>query len=368
MLSDLFRRHAHLTPGEWLRRMHIRQAASDLLHTPLTIADIGESFGFGDRSAFQREFIELMRTTPEAYRALDGNREFSSLPPRGYRANEILAYQARDPESSSERSQDNRIWKALGTSDGPVILELALSSGQVAVRIHPQRSIGRDSMAGLHRAALSILGLVNNVSEFERRHRTFAAPRLGLRVPLLPTSFEALCWALIGQQINLAFASALRREMISLAGENIGDMRVHPTPEAVDNLDASELTRRRYSRSKARYLVDAAQAVVSRTLDLESLATGSAVAAEKTLLAQRGSGIWTARYVLILSGFADAAPIGDSGLATALKRLCQLPAKPNADQASAIMNRFAPHRSLASGHLWASLKDIDSVPSPISHD
>jgi AraC family transcriptional regulator of adaptative response / DNA-3-methyladenine glycosylase II len=120
--------------------------------------------------------------TPEAYRALDGNREFSLLLPRGYRANEILAYQARDPEGSRTH-QDNRIWKALGTSDGPVILELALSSGQVAVRIHPQRSIGRGSMAGLHRDAMSILGLINNVSEFERRHATPAAPRLGLRVP-----------------------------------------------------------------------------------------------------------------------------------------------------------------------------------------
>src|ERR1700722_6390591 len=64
-LNDLFRSHAHLTPGEWLRRMHIRQAAYDLLHTPLTIADISESFGFPDRSVFQREFIELMRMTPE---------------------------------------------------------------------------------------------------------------------------------------------------------------------------------------------------------------------------------------------------------------------------------------------------------------
>ena len=134
------------------------------------------------------------------------------------------------------------------------------------------------------------------------------------------------------------------------------------------NLDASELIRRRYSRSKAQYLIEAAQAVARGSIDVETLTAGSAVAAEKTLLAQRGIGIWTARYVLIRSGFADPAPIGDSGLASALKWLCQLPAKPNADQASAIMNRFAPHRSLASGHLWASLKDIDSVPSPISHD
>ena len=33
--------------------------------------------------------------------------------PAGYRAKEILAYHARDPEGLSERSEGNRIWKAL---------------------------------------------------------------------------------------------------------------------------------------------------------------------------------------------------------------------------------------------------------------
>ena len=33
--------------------------------------------------------------------------------PAGYRATEILAYHARDPEGLTERSEGNRIWKAL---------------------------------------------------------------------------------------------------------------------------------------------------------------------------------------------------------------------------------------------------------------
>ena len=59
-------------------------------------------------------------------------------------------------------------------------------------------------------------------------------------------------------------------------------------------------------------------------------ADGSAVAAEKKLTAQRGIGIWTARYVLMRGGFADAAPVGDSALATALQRLHKLPERPDA--------------------------------------
>ena len=51
--------------------------------------------------------------TPGAYRALDGAQVFLLQLPAGYRAKEILAYHARDPEGLSERSEGNRIWKAL---------------------------------------------------------------------------------------------------------------------------------------------------------------------------------------------------------------------------------------------------------------
>jgi len=134
-------------------------------------------------------------------------------------------------------------------------------------------------------------------------------------------------------------------------------MRAHPTPERVAEMDASALTARRYSHSKARYLIDAAQAVASGKLDIENFGEGSAIEAEKALTAQRGIGTWTARFLLMRGGFADAAPVGDSALATALQRLHNLPERPDADQTARLMSRFAPHRSLATMHLWTYLKE-----------
>jgi 3-methyladenine DNA glycosylase/8-oxoguanine DNA glycosylase len=145
--------------------------------------------------------------------------------------------------------------------------------------------------------------------------------------------------------------------MVTIAGERIGAMRAHPTPQAVANLDVDDLNRRRYSRSKARYLIDAAQAAATGALDIENLAEGSALAAEKALTAQRGIGIWTARYVLMRGGFADAAPVGDAALAAALQRLHNLPERPDTDQTARLMAAFAPHRSLATMHLWTYLKE-----------
>ena len=70
------------------------------------------------------------------------------------------------------------------------------------------------------------------MTQFETRHAAFVRHRRGLRMPLLPTGFDALCWGIIGQQINVKFACSLRREIVALAGEKIGDMRAHPTPGA----------------------------------------------------------------------------------------------------------------------------------------
>ncbi|HKU64980.1 MAG TPA: Ada metal-binding domain-containing protein [Rhizomicrobium sp.] len=356
-LGDLFRDHAHLAPASWLRRMRVKRAAEELLASRDKVAEIGFGAGFESESVFHRQFLGQMRMTPGAYRALDGAQVFMLQLPAGYRAKEILGYHARDPLSLSEKSEGNRIWKALHTGDGPAVVEISIEPGQAWVRVHAQAKLGRASMAAVHGAALKILALTNEVAQFEARHADFVQNRRGLRLPLLPTGFDALCWGIIGQQIHVKFAAALRREMVELAGEKIGDMRAHPTPERVADIGVSALAARRYSRSKARYLVDAAQAVAGGKLDIENLGEGSAIAAEKALTAQRGIGTWTARYVLMRSGFADAAPVGDSALATALQRLHQLPERPDADQTARLMTRFAPHRSLATMHLWTYLKE-----------
>ena len=356
-LGELFRHHAHLAPAAWLRRERVRQAAHALLTGGDKVVEIGFGAGFESESVFHRQFLSLTRMTPGAYRALGGASTFLIQLPAGYRAQEVLAYHGRDPDGPCERSEGNKIWKALLTQDGPAILELSLEKDGAWARIEAGKKLGRDSMAFLHESALRLLGLNNDVTGFESRHAALAARRRGLRLPNLPTGFDGLTWAIIGQQINMKFAGSLRREIIEMAGEKIGAMRTHPTAARVADLSVAALNRRRFSRSKASYLVDAAAAVARGDLDVENLPRGSAVAAEKKLTAQRGIGVWTARYVMLRGGFADAAPVGDSALATALQKLHKLAKRPDQDGTAKLMEAFAPHRSLATMHLWNSLKD-----------
>jgi AraC family transcriptional regulator of adaptative response / DNA-3-methyladenine glycosylase II len=355
-LEDLYRDHAHMTAAQWLRRVQARRAAK-AIGAARSPEIAGADAGFLSRKVFEEAFIAEYAMLPSEYSDMNVKKGFALHLPKSYRSEEAVGYHGRDMQSPSERADGRRIWKALHTADGPAIIEIAIGAIRATVKVATEKNLGRESMAFLQQSALRMLGLSNDISAFEKSHPEIVKTRRGLRVPLLPSAFDALCWAITGQQINLTFAAALRRDMINLAGDKIYDMRVHPTAEQLVNLGIEPLRKIRYSGSKANYMISAAEQIAGGHLDIEGLLDGSAVAAQDALVAQKGIGIWTARYVMMRTGFADAAPVGDSGLATALQRLYPSAARPDAQEAGRLMFKFSPHRSLASMHLWASLSD-----------
>ena len=125
--------------------------------------------------------------------------------------------------------------------------------------------------------------------------------------------------------------------------------------EAVAGLNVETLRRLMFSRSKAEYLLAAARAVASGELPLATMRKMSARRAARLLSAIRGVGRWTVQYVFLRGlGFADCLPAGDAGLAQGLGRLCG--ERPGELQIRELMARFAPYRSLATCHVWATLK------------
>jgi len=365
-------RHAHLTSAAWLARLRIEAVARALRETASPFTGIAEDAGFATPVCCARAFEHGMRMTPEAYRRLvrprrgahAGRPAFELNLPDAYRATEVLRFHARDPEGSSERVTDRTLVKALTTSDGAVVLEIELTSRTARCHAHAPRALGAAARAELHARALRLLGLSIDVAAFEAQvehDQAFApllAKRRGLRLPLMADAFEGLCWAIVGQQINVAFATSLRRTLIELAGTRIDGMLAHPSPGRVAALDETALTTRRCSRAKARYLIGAARAIAGGALALESLGAGSAVAAELALTDLYGVGTWTARYTLMRgAGFADCAPVGDVALAAALQKWRRLDTRPNPAAVEDLLRQFSPFRSLATGHFWASLKD-----------
>jgi AraC family transcriptional regulator of adaptative response / DNA-3-methyladenine glycosylase II len=329
----------------------------------------GEACGFEDPAAFEAQFQAGTGLTPGGYQALalGAPSGFTLALPEGYRAGDILAYHGRDPLSLSERVEGQTLHKAMVVDGLRLVLELAFEGGRAHCRVlaepGPPPPMGR-----IHRRVVRMLGLGTDPAPFELFVReltlqALVAPRLGLRIPLTADVWESLVWAILGQQVNLAFAYALRRRLTELCARAAGTagmaLCAHPAPAQVAALDPAELKPLQFSRSKAEYVIDLARAVAAGTLPLEQLPEGSATAAALRLSAQRGIGPWTTHYVLMRGcGFGDCVPLGDAGLTLALQRHFGLDHRPTVKETAAFMAPFAPHRSLATFHLWASLKGV----------
>ncbi|GLH66976.1 DNA-3-methyladenine glycosylase 2 [Geothrix edaphica] len=354
-LKTLLRDHAHTQPAAFLQRARIQAACARLETGEGSLLDLGGAVGFESPSGFHEAFRRQTGLAPGAYRDLLGSSRFTLPLPEGTRLDDLLRFHGRDPESVSERVVGPILRKGAHFAGKPGVLSLAFGTDTVAVTLEGAQ--GPAAMAEAHRAALRLLAWHGDPASFETAHPALARGREGLRVPLTLDPFEALVWAILGQQVNLAFAYALRRDLICLAGTPVGELIAHPEAARLAALEPGELVARRFSRRKAEYVLNAAGKVAAGELRLEEMLT--ATGAGKALLALRGCGPWTAQYVLMRGlGFRDCVPVGDAALTLALQRWFKLEARPDGPGTTRLMAPFAPHRSLATFHLWASLKGV----------
>jgi AraC family transcriptional regulator, regulatory protein of adaptative response / DNA-3-methyladenine glycosylase II len=358
-LNDLFREHGHESPAAFLRRVRVEHVCR-LLERGIKPADAAASAGFEGTSAFHQQFLARTGLTPGAYAGLSDAREFVLRLPAGYRSREVLDFYGRDPLSVSEQVSTCGFRKALFADGQASLVEISFRGDSAAVRVD-----GGNSFAA-HQAVVRMLGIDSDASGFERQFAddallgTLLQRQRGLRIPLTPEPWEALAWAIMGQQISVKAAVALRRELITAVGlQHQSGLRAHPAAEAVADLDVETLRRLKFSRSKAEYLIAAAQAVTSGELPIANLRSLSARHSARLLGNVRGIGPWTIQYAFLRGfGFADCLPSGDAGLAQGLGRLNG--ERPDEPRVRETMSRFAPYRSLATYHIWSSLKGVNN--------
>ncbi|MDL2354761.1 MAG: DNA-3-methyladenine glycosylase 2, partial [Pseudomonadota bacterium] len=283
-----------------------------------------------------------------------------ALPP-GYQSADVLAFHSRDAEGVAEQVGAQRIRKGVLLDGVAVLLDVTLAPGLALCAVHADGVLSADAAEMVHDALLNILGLRIDPAPFlalagdDALLGAVARRRPGLRIVQSATIFEALTWAIIGQQINLTFAIALRRTFILQAGRrHSSGLWCYPEPRDVAALDAAELTSRKFSRSKADTLLRLARLVDSGEL---VLTRGDDIARASTaLLAVKGIGPWTVNYALLRGyGYADCSLHGDVAIRAALQHLLGEDAKPDMARTEALLARYAPHRTMAAAHLWASL-------------
>lgn len=202
----------------------------------------------------------------------------------------------------------------------------------------------------------SLLNENNTLSFMCKKYR-------GLRLMGISDLFEALCWCVIGQQINLSFAHRLKRRLV----ENYGMSLTHnsksyyffPAADVIAGLHTNELKELQFSRLKAEYLVGIARLFADESITKEQLSAYSdSDQMRKRLIEIRGVGEWTANYVLMKSmRRVDCITFGDSGLNSAVSTLMGLDRKPNRDEIEEFFKPFSGWESYFNIYLWRSLNN-----------
>jgi len=188
-----------------------------------------------------------------------------------------------------------------------------------------------------------------------------------LRLMGIVDLFEALCWSVIGQQINLTFAFKLKRRLVEKYGERLdfeGDAYyLFPSYAVLAEVTVDELREMQFSRSKAAYLIglgasfakgELSREMLLRLPDLESR--------QKVLTALKGIGIWTANYTLMKTlREPSSIPHGDTGLLTALANHAVIKERSEVEKISRFFSKYKGWESYLVFYLWRSL----AAPAPL---
>ncbi|MBY8912576.1 DNA-3-methyladenine glycosylase [Bacillus sp. YC2] len=183
----------------------------------------------------------------------------------------------------------------------------------------------------------------------------------GLRNVGIPDLFEAMCWGVIGQQINLTYAYTLKRRFVEKFGEaiewNSKKYWMFPTFDKIARLMPEDLADMKMTVKKSEYIIGIARLMAEGKLSKDRLLNMKDFKrAEKSLIKIRGIGPWTANYVLMRClRFPNAFPIDDVGLINSIKTLAGMDRKPTKEEITEYASQWRNWESYATFYLWRVL-------------
>jgi DNA-3-methyladenine glycosylase II len=283
------------------------------------------------------------------------------LPP-DFRPDDILSFHRRDPLLVAERVEAKTLHKGLTWQGEAACLTIRFHAGHADAELAMDSAAITDGSELLQRMVQRMLGLTQRIEVFEHTYRhhpqlgLLIAQHPGLRVPLTATPFEALTWAITGQQISLSAAIAIRRRLIQAAGlQHSNGLACYPDAQRIACLSEAELRQAGFSQGKARTMIELSHKVMENLLPLEEWTVTLPVEemGEKLLLVS-GIGPWTINYALLRGfGYLDGSLHGDVAVRRNLQTLLNASEKVTADDAQVWLAEFSPWRALVAAHLWA---------------
>jgi len=299
------------------------------------------------------------------------NKEIILAVPQEFSFTEMISYLTRSPQECMFQVIDHKIFKLIPVTEGDFIIEISGEQpGQLSVCIFDKttplddKAVSDQTVNDIKEYITDWLDLGRDLKPFY--NMAFQDPYLqqvadrfyGLRCIGIPDLFEALCWGIIGQQINLTFAYTLKRRLVETFGRNVEwDGRKYwsfPSPLIIAGLAVNDLAGLQMTVKKAEYLIGTAKLMAEGTLSKELLLEMKDInEMEKYLVSIRGIGPWTAHYVLMRCLRAQTAlPLADVGLHNALKLILGWDRKPTIEEVKQMAEGWKGWQAYATFYLW----------------
>ncbi len=287
-------------------------------------------------------------------------------PPQEFSFSECLVYLSRSELECMHKVEENTVYKLLKLEDECVLIKVYYKNNCIYASFEnckPSKRIRAKVALYVWR----MFDLGTDIKDFYCSiNDDILSPLFkkyyGLRIIKINDLFEALCWAVIGQQINLKFAYTLKRRFVESYGEGFtfsGDRYwLFPKPETVAALDLTELKKLQFTGRKAEYIIGLAKCFTDGTLNEVDLRNRDYEYLVNKLVSIRGIGKWSADYTILKCfNLNNAFPIADVGIHNAMKNILKRDKKPTITEIEANAKHWKGWESYATFYLWRSLYD-----------
>lgn len=288
--------------------------------------------------------------------------------PENFRKADFFEFHSRDVLAFAEKIARNTLQKGLVWEGRPACLTIRLHERHVETDLAADGVQDPIEPGALQSMVQRMLGLTQSVKVFEQAYRNhpqlglLIARHPGLRVPLSATPFEALTWAVTGQQISVGAAIALRRKLIQTAGlTHSNGLACYPDADRIAALSVEGLRQAGFSQTKAHTLLVLSHMVQDGQLPLADWVANMPDADDisEQLLRIRGIGPWTVNYALLRGfGWLDGSLHGDAAVRRGLQAWLQSPEPVSEVRAKQWLAEFSPWRALVAAHLWALNSEV----------
>ena len=161
-------------------------------------------------------------------------------------------------------------------------------------------------------------------------------------IPSRPQGFETLVLLILEQQVSINSAKATFLKLKS----RIKNLE----PSVVIEVSNEEFRNIGVSRQKTNYIKGLAEAILQKTINLESLNQKSSDEVRSELIKIKGIGNWTIDiYLMFCLKTPDIIPLGDIAVVNTIKELLNIHTKEEMERYS---QKWSPHRSMATFLLW----------------